>query len=422
MSKRHSVVSTLATGLLLSVLSACSGGGSGGGGGTAPPPSYPDPANPSAYPTQKDSLEGSGDNTPATAGTLIVDSFNPPFNNIQYRTIYSVDDVDWVKVNLPNTIAYEFSVDNVSTNGYPVLELYQGDGTTLLDTDYGYFDFGSNPRILYTPSTTGTYYLKISGSVSSVFSYTLSAHEYHDGDVDTYSTYYDCDDTNPAYQPELTESQGGTAGNGFDESCTGHDWLDQDLADSFEDGDDDATSTTTLPIAKGDPWDTIHRPEVYAQTHTLETLSGDDVDYFKITVPANTAYYVLPVETTGIVSDFSTTIYDSDGTTVVEAKLPGIDAWLDNTITGQSDYPTYNATVTTAKVWYVKIERTTPGTKGVYAAAIVDFGTDADQDGYYSKHYSGAWDCDDTDPDVYGVTEVAPADGIDSNCNGADDT
>ncbi len=45
-------------------------------------------------------------------------------------------------------------------------------------------------------------------------------------------------------------------------------------------------------------------------------------------------------------------------------------------------------------------------------------GTDADGDGFYDN----ALDCDDDDPDVHPDATETPADGIDSNCDGDDDT
>jgi hypothetical protein len=44
--------------------------------------------------------------------------------------------------------------------------------------------------------------------------------------------------------------------------------------------------------------------------------------------------------------------------------------------------------------------------------------TDADGDGYYAEQD----DCDDDDADVHPDADETPGDGIDSNCDGEDDT
>jgi hypothetical protein len=52
--------------------------------------------------------------------------------------------------------------------------------------------------------------------------------------------------------------------------------------------------------------------------------------------------------------------------------------------------------------------------QAIYGAALID----ADGDGYFD----GDDDCDDGDPDVNPDAEETPGDGIDSNCDGEDDT
>lgn len=54
-----------------------------------------------------------------------------------------------------------------------------------------------------------------------------------------------------------------------------------------------------------------------------------------------------------------------------------------------------------------------------YGVAIIDTGrTDIDGDGYSPED----GDCDDDNPDIHPEAEETPGDGIDSNCDGADDT
>jgi hypothetical protein len=48
-------------------------------------------------------------------------------------------------------------------------------------------------------------------------------------------------------------------------------------------------------------------------------------------------------------------------------------------------------------------------------------GGDADEDGYVSEDQGGD-DCDDDDPSVHPDADEVPGDGLDSNCDGEDDT
>ena len=53
------------------------------------------------------------------------------------------------------------------------------------------------------------------------------------------------------------------------------------------------------------------------------------------------------------------------------------------------------------------------GAQAEYAAPIIDNDGDGYEDGY---------DCDDDDPTIHPDAEETPGDGIDSNCDGDDDT
>lgn len=357
---------------------------------------YPDPTAPSEFPTKIDTEEGTtGNDTPTTATAVSV-------GETTYHTIYPAGEADWLSLPLTGGTSYEFSVDNVSYNGIPKLELYASSNTsTPVAQDWGYISF--NPRIRYTPTSNGTYYLKVSDQAGGVSSYTLSSRVFSDSDSDTYSPHYDCDDTDPTIFPWALE----IAADGVDQSCSGYDWPDAAATDSFE-PDNTFNSAGSLPLLKGDPWDIIHRGEVYAQTHTIHTT---DKDFFRITVPANSAHEIMEVETTGTTLD--STVYLADKTTVYDFTVNGqfITHWLDNSDSN------------TASDFYLKINASDNISTAAYVLGLSDGGSDADGDGFFTRSQGFGWDCDDSDATIYtGAVELSPNDGIDSNCNGKDDS
>lgn len=405
MKRRANAVTLLLASALLITLGACSsGGGDGGGGGITPPPTpYPDPSNPSEFPTRADTEEGSsGDDTPATAGTLSL-------GETTYHTIYPIGDVDWRVVTLTGGTQYEFTVDNVSYNGYPLLHLYaSSDTSTPLSANYdtpgdewGYFS--NNPRILYTPAASGTYYLKVVDYAGGINSYTLSSRFFlgNDSDSDTFSTHYDCNDTSDTIYPWAPEGVDGT-----DQSCSGYSWPNETSSDSYE-ADDDFADAGNLPMLKGDPWDIIHRQEVYAKTHTIH---ANDTDTFLITVPAYSAYEIFEVESSG--ANLDSDVYESDQSTIYDATNAGapIYHWLDNSVSA------------TPSDFYLKVYATTPGNTAGYVLGVADAGTDADGDGYYTRSLGSGWDCDDGDDTINAGAAETASDSTDSNCNGEDDT
>lgn len=389
-------------GALMITLSGCSGGGEDSATTTTTTTTsspYPDPENPSTFPTQADTLEGSGgDNTPSTAGTLTIGSTS-------YRTNYPLEDEDWVAVTLDGGTQYEFSVDNVSYNGIPKLELYtSSDTATPAAQDWGYFTSGFNPRILYTPPAPGPYYLKVYDQAGGVSSYTLSSRIFSDSDIDTYSPHYDCDDTNVLVGPETVE----TPGDGVDQSCSGYDWPDSSVADAFE-LDNTSGTAGSIPIFMGDPGDIINRKEVYAKTHTLHI--GDTADWFKITVPAHTYYDIYDIETNGI--NFDSKLFIAPDTTTPVMSL---------TMSGFIVYFLDNSASATATDYYLEVKANKATETGVYVIGVGDGGTDVDGDNFFTQSQGSGWDCDDNNFDIKpGATEIA-SDGTDSNCNGKDDT
>lgn len=73
----------------------------------------------------------------------------------------SPDDEDWIKVNAIAGNIYRFETLNLQGGADTILELYAPNGFTLIAAND---DGGSGSLIDYTPTTSGTYYLKVKSS------------------------------------------------------------------------------------------------------------------------------------------------------------------------------------------------------------------------------------------------------------------
>jgi hypothetical protein len=163
----------------------------------------------------QDAEEGAGgDNTAGTASTIVVNATTPEVT--QSRSLYPNGDVDWVKVTFPATTDpadYEFSANNLSNASDVVMSLYNctdiAGGALAVFDDY----IGLDSRMMSTiPAAGGDYCLEFNtadwdpygwGIIGNgVVTYTFSVHPFIDVDLDTFSTYYDCDDTNNTVYPD----------------------------------------------------------------------------------------------------------------------------------------------------------------------------------------------------------------------------
>lgn len=378
--------------LAAAALAAC--GGDGG--------SSSKPANPLAYPTSPDSFDaGAGDDTMATAGAIAVGA-------TQVRSFFPDGDVDWVKVTLVADTTYEFSANRLSANCDTYLYLYDIDGTTLLDESDDFLWLDSN--IVFTPTTSGTYYLRgttynnaRNADGVGVARYTLGARIFVDADGDAYSTYYDCNDADGTAYPEASE----TADDGIDQDCDGLDTPDGSVADSAE-SDGTAASAKTMQGSLGDP-EIIYMTAVLRANGRTIAPAGD-TDWFRISVPAWTAIEISTIhdEVAGS-SGLAATLYDSDAATVVDSSTNYPSLWAQNDTAA-------------SRTFYVEYSAASGVDVGYYAPTWVSYGQDVDRDHYYTQDWDTDRDCNDTDATIYpGATETA-GDGVDSNCNRLDDT
>lgn len=370
------------------------GCGGGGGGGSAVQ------SNPSAFPTTADKFEGStGDNTPANAGAISV-------GETQVRTIYPDGDVDWVKVNLTAGTEYEISMNNLSVNSDGYMYLYDTDGVTELDNNDDYLDL--DPELTFTPSVTGTYYIRAmtynmaydgndNGPVG-VTAYTLGVREYVDGDNDTYSTYYDCNDSDNTIYPGATE----IPGDGIDQDCDGVDTPLGTAPDSAE-GDSNAASAVPMLEASGAPWEEIYRGD--SNTANIRTIyPAGDVDWFSFEIPAYGQFWFTMIDDNISPGSIDATVYDTDGTTV---------------ITTGTSHSILNTT-SSAKTYYIAYEAGDGTSTGYYLPGYYDFGVDADGDGYYTQDWDTDRDCNDGEAGINPGAADSSYDGIDQDCDGSD--
>ncbi|WP_299593059.1 M10 family metallopeptidase C-terminal domain-containing protein, partial [uncultured Tateyamaria sp.] len=88
--------------------------------------------------------------------------------------IASSTDEDWIRVELTEGIAYEFAHNGISLSD-PLVRLYDASGTEIASDDDG--GAGLNSLIIYTPTTTGTYYISADAFGSNIGTYELSLSE-----------------------------------------------------------------------------------------------------------------------------------------------------------------------------------------------------------------------------------------------------
>lgn len=403
------------------LLSACSGGSDGNSGGSSGV-IIEDPYDP-LYPSIADDYENNGgDETPATSSTITI-------GESQARTLWPIGDVDYVKVDLAAGTSYEFSVNQLCVACDTYMSLYDTDGTTLLATNDDYL--GLDSRLLFTPTVAGAYHLKIEsfkeayrvtvaptpgggletqkGDDYGVSVYTLSAHVFTDGDGDSYSSYYDCNDNDATVYPWAGE----VAGDGLNQNCSGTDQLAPATADAFEPDNSPATAKS-MYMANIGLWEIQFQQLAWEQNARTIDAPGDK-DYFTFTLgPRRGAY--LNMHTGSYPVNLLLTLYDSDGTTVLGTS--------GNDPLAPTDWPTHwvaNDTYTD-KTFYVSYAAADGNSTAWYVPALYYAGVDSDDDGYYTRDW-GAWrDCNDRNAGIHPGAPEKAGDGVDTNCNGDDNT
>lgn len=350
---------------------------------------------PASYPDTIDPYEGSGDDSLATAGSLSI-------GQTQNRTVFPQGDNDWVAVNLTSGVTYEFSANNLCTMCDTYMHFYDSAGTEITvgigSNQDDHVDYDS--QITYTPSVTDVFYIKMRGydDIVGIATYTLSMRVFSDGDTDGFSPFYDCDDADPTINPWGNE----IADDGIDQNCDGVDRLGPLTVDSFE-VDNTVGAAVPMVVLGGAQWEYQFRgATIGGNARTIHV--GLEADWLKFTVPAF-GWFNLDSYYNSTTTLFS--VFEADGVTPVVAGTCCLDI-INN--------------AASTKSYTLKIEANVPGSTLSVEPFLLSYGTDKDSDTWYTRDYDSSRDCNDDDPAIFPGAAETPADGIDSNCNGDDNT
>ena len=350
------------------------------------------PTTTEAFPESRDKYEGAeGDNTPETAPTAEI-------GTSYTKTLFPILDTDWTAVTLTAGIQYEVSANKLCASCDTKLYLFEKDESS--DTGYTQLEYNDDTIYLdssvkYTPTETKTYYIHVTpyNEEYGISTYTLNVHEFIDYDEDDYSSFYDCNDQDASIYPYADE----IAEDGIDQNCTGSDLIANETQDAFE-SDNTIAEANEINFLNLGHDEAVFIFQQYANDiHTIH--DENDVDWFSISVPANSAFEPSIEYSSG---NFISTLYEEDGTTEVTS-----DTWYYKNETGED------------ATYYLKIS-SSEGNSAFYLPTAYFYGYDLDQDGFYTMQWDSDRDCDDTNAAINPDAEETPDDGIDQDCNGQD--
>jgi hypothetical protein len=377
-----SLVSVIA---LTALLAGCGGGGDGGSTSSVPLPRE------EPYPVAVDDFDRNGDiNRDAAHATPIVLSRSYGAN------IFPQGDLDWLKVDLVAGTMYEVVVDHQCATCGTETRLFGLDGVTEVGERNNYYQ--STNRIKFTPAASGSYFIKVGYQTLDnrqdwgVSTYWVNVHPFVDSDADTISAWFDCNDQ----RNDISIWGNDIPGDGIDQDCTGADMLLASAPDRFETGDNSAaTTTSTLPMATYKPEQMLSILRRFPEDRFVHTFTTGDADWYRVTVPAGHSYVVSTLLADGY---WDYRVYQADGVTA---------ASLHNT--GSTDQTVF------VKI-FPDVSVGAQYGAHLYLPFLIDYGTDNDGDGYYSRDQDLARDCDDSNATIHPNATEIPGNGINEDC------
>lgn len=332
------------------------------------------------YPTAVDVFDAAGNTNGEFAGATPI-----TLGQTYLLNIFPIGDIDHVKLDLVAGTEYEFSVNKICATCDVRIYVYDAD-ENLIDDNDDYVDYDS--RVVITPASTGTYFVRIQPySSEGVSNFRLNVHEYVNVDGDDYSSYYDCNDADADIYPAADD----VSGDGIDQDCTGTDAPVALTADSFEVDNTFAAAKTMKVSPYGDEESLYIFRALSGQDRTIHV--ADDEDWLKMVIPARGAFYPTYETFNGSVT---MEVFGSDGSTPYAGSY----------VINETADP---------KTFYVRFT----GNQGsIYIPYFEYIGLDQDGDGFFTQDWAGDRDCNDADDDINPDASEVFDNSVDEDCDG----
>jgi hypothetical protein len=226
----------------------------------------------------------------------------------------------------------------------------------------------------FTPTQTGDYFIMVDTVESNdVASYLLGVFPSEDVDGDGHISFYDCDDTDATIHPLSSE----VILDGIDQNCDGTDLSDPSTPDFTE----------ALGVQHFES--IIHQEShpdnpLYTTTSIYSLHSSADLDRFTISVPAKSKSRIM----IKLYAESTIRVDILDGNTLLTSYTSNDEMYLTNPSSITKEFSVY-------------IRNNIIGTPVNYRILALDYGTDNDLDGFYSRDTNTLRDDDDGNPAIH---------------------